>query len=102
MRRSLRRTHRFLLSWALRRRSSREREALLEAAQESQGELSHRNEVRRFRDTIAQTWEQELLERGMMPSPHETLRQLLEEKLGPLSEEVARRAVDESGTARLY
>lgn len=92
----------FVLSWALRRRSGQEREALLEAAQESQAEVSHRDEVRRMSDTIAQTWEQELLERGKLLALHEILRQQLEEKFGPLAEDVVRRieAIQEADRLR--
>jgi hypothetical protein len=78
----------FVLSWALRRRPGREREALMKTARESQTQVADRDEVARMSEAIAQTWEQELLTtgvvRGQLQEARRTLRALLEQKFGPL------------------
>lgn len=97
----------FVLSWALRRRPGEERMETLETALKSQREVEHQEEVRRMSETIAQTWEQELLARGraegeargraegeargLLRAHREDLRALLEERFGALPEAVSAR-----------
>jgi predicted transposase YdaD len=93
----------FVLSWGLLRRPPAEREALMEAAQSSQADTLHQEEIRRMGETIAQTWEQELLARGQaygeargkaegqLATAREILQLQLEEQFGPLPEELHQR-----------
>jgi hypothetical protein len=53
----------FVLSWALRRRPSRERDEIFAAAEGSQAAVSHQEEIRRMSETIVETWEQEMFNR---------------------------------------
>jgi hypothetical protein len=53
----------FVLSWALRRRPGRERSELVQSAQSSHADASHRTEVQKMSETIELTWEQEMLAR---------------------------------------
>jgi hypothetical protein len=93
----------FVLSWALRRRPGREREALMQTAKESQTQVADREEVARIGEAVAETWEQELVARGMalgeargeargeLRARREDLRALLAERFGPLTVELAER-----------
>jgi hypothetical protein len=86
----------FVLSWALRRRPGREREALMQTARESQTQVAHREEVARMSEAIAETWEQELVARGeargvalgetrgQLQEARATLLMLLEDRFGEL------------------
>jgi hypothetical protein len=82
----------FVLSWALRRRPGREREALMHTARESQTQVADREEVARISEAIAETWEQELVARGValgeargqLQEARATLRVLLEDRFGAL------------------
>jgi hypothetical protein len=82
----------FVLSWALRRRPGREREALMQTARESQIQVADREEVARISEAIAETWEQELVARGValgeargqLQEARATLRVLLEDRFGAL------------------
>jgi hypothetical protein len=91
----------FVLSWGLRRRPGREREELLETARISQAEVGHREEVRQMSETIEQTWEQEMLERGTVRGQTQEARNLLrlylEKRFGPLPERVVQQieAIDD-------
>lgn len=116
----------FLLSWALRRRPSADRESLLDAARKSQMDVKHQEEVAEVGETVEETWEQELLRRGEargeargraqgeacgetrgeargdLNARREDLRLLLEEKFGPLPESVAQQidAIDDPARLR--
>jgi hypothetical protein len=82
----------FVLSWALRRRPGREREALMQTARESQIQVADREEVARISEAIAETWEQEFVARGValgeargqLQEARATLRVLLEDRFGAL------------------
>jgi hypothetical protein len=99
----------FVLSWALRRRPGQEREQLLQTARSSQSDVICQEEVRRMSETIEQTWEQELLARGeargraegQMRECRDALRELLEERFGPLPETVVQRIETADNLERL-
>jgi Putative transposase, YhgA-like len=88
----------FALSWARRRRPTQEWHQLLEAASRSQRAASHRREIRAMSETIEQTWEQEALARGeargLLRARREDLQLLLEDRFGPLPDEVLERIED--------
>jgi hypothetical protein len=85
----------FLLSWALRRRPPNEHDATMRLVESSQTQASIRQEVEAMSQTVQQTWEQWMLEqgeaKGKILAKRETLRDLLEERFGPLPEAVAQR-----------
>jgi hypothetical protein len=93
----------FVLSWGLLRRPAAERDPLLIAAQSSQTDALRQDEVRRMSETITRTWEQELLARGeargeargraegQLAAAREILRLQLEDRFGPLPEELVQR-----------
>jgi hypothetical protein len=89
----------FVLSWGVLRRPAEEREQLLQAAQSSQTNVLHQEEIRRMSETLGQTWEQEMLargeargrEQGQLEALREDLQILLEERFGPLPEELVAR-----------
>jgi predicted transposase YdaD len=93
----------FVLSWGVLRRPAEEREPLLQAAQSSQTDALRREEVRRMTETITRTWEQELLargeargeargrEEGQLEAAREILQMQLEDRFGPLREELVQR-----------
>jgi putative YhgA-like transposase len=99
----------FVLSWALRRRPSGERAGLLEAARSSQMEVKNREEVAALTETVAETWEQELIARGRadgearakIDTRRDDLRLLLEERFGPLPEPLAQQIASVEDPERL-
>lgn len=90
----------FALSWAIRRRPGQERSDLLKVATESQSTVAGQQEVHRMSEIIEGSWEQELLARGeargeaqgeargRVLSRRDDLRLLLEERFGPLPQQL--------------
>jgi hypothetical protein len=95
----------FVLSWALRRRPSHERQPLMDAARRSQVEDSHQQEIETMSETIEKTWEQEMFERGeshgRVLARREDLRILLEERFGSLPDRVTRKIEETDDIERL-
>jgi hypothetical protein len=55
----------FIISWALRRRPSEEENELRRLAVESQASRKRKREMEKMSETVSQTWEEWVLERGM-------------------------------------
>jgi hypothetical protein len=91
----------FVLSWAMRRRPGRERPQLWEAARDSQRDATRREEMRNMSETIEQTWEQEMLAEGKLREDRAILRELLEDRFGPLPEILAQRIEQAHDSERL-
>lgn len=85
----------FVLSWALRRRPSAERDRLLHVARASQAGAEDRRELEAMSKVIEGSWEAELTARGEargeLRGCRDDLRLLLEDRFGPLSEELRQR-----------
>jgi hypothetical protein len=67
---------------------------LLAAAQDSQSEAAHREEVAKMSETIEQTWEQELIARGeargQLQEARHMLRLALDRRFGTLPDALLR------------
>jgi hypothetical protein len=79
----------------LRRRPPQEQEATIRLVESSQTQATIRQKVEAMSQAVKQTWEEWMLEqgeaKGQLRAKREALRDLLEERFGPLPEEVAQR-----------
>jgi hypothetical protein len=95
----------FLLSWSVRRRPSQERPELVALAAASHDNVAARREVEIMTQAVGETWEQELLRRGRdqgeLRARRDSLRILLEQRFGPLPENVVRRIEQTEDVERL-
>ena len=94
-----------LISWALRRRPRQEREGLVEVALENQPDSNSQREVMTMSTTLGQTleeWaEQRGIERGRLENAHQMLCWLLEDRFGPLPEDLRQQIEQIKDLARL-
>jgi hypothetical protein len=93
----------FVLSWALKRRPPEEREAIHTIAVKSQTGRQRQREVKKMSETVKQTWDEWMLERGMaqgmaqgrlegeIAACQETLRAQLVERFGKIPARLAKR-----------
>ena len=95
----------FLLSWTVRRRPKEERQDLTALAAASHEDVIVRREVEQMSQMLGQTWEEEVMSRGMQRGAvltrREDLRALLENRFGPLPEGVTRRIEQTEDVERL-
>jgi hypothetical protein len=98
-----------LISWAMRRRPRHERPALVEAALEHQPDLGSQKEVRVMSTTLGQTLEEWAEERGVevgirrgeLAAAHRFLCRWLEDRFGPLPEDLRQRIEETRDLDRL-
>jgi hypothetical protein len=88
---------RFVLLWALYRRSPEDHAHLVESVRASQSNVARQTEVQTMGQTIAQS----LIAEGRLEMAREFLRDLLEEKFSPLPESVLERIRSETDPTRL-
>jgi hypothetical protein len=75
----------FIISWALRRRPRDEENELRRLAVESQASRKRKQEMERMSETVSQTWEEWVLQRGITQGEvAEALLVVLEERFGKL------------------
>ena len=94
-----------LISWAIRRRPRPEREGLVEVALEYQPDTNSQNEVQTMSTTLGQTLEEWAEQRGIEQGRLQTARQmlcwLLEDRFGPLPEDLRQQIEQIKDLARL-
>jgi hypothetical protein len=95
----------FLLSWTMRRRPPQERADLIALAAARHEDAIVRREVEQMTQAIGQTWEQQLLERGMavgtISALRTVLRNLLTQRFGNLPPALVQRIEQASDAERL-
>jgi len=94
-----------LISWAVRRRPRHERPALVETAFEHQPNTDSQEETRIMITTLGQTleeWAEERgIERGQLTNSRRLLRRFLENRFGPLPDDLRERIDQTTDLARL-
>jgi hypothetical protein len=91
----------FLLSWALRRRPGEERDRVAATAATAMANAALQQEIQAMSQTVRQTWEQEMLERGELLAARKHLRIFLEGRFGTLPEELVRQVEASEDLERL-